>query len=68
MTDYRPLLSKIVRLADRGTFSLYNWGSEPGRRWEAMCFVGDEARTGYGRDPGIAVRRLLALLEKERRS
>lgn len=68
MTDYRPLLSKIVRLADRGTFSLYNWGDEPARRWEAVCFVGDEYVSGIGRDPGIAVRRLLAMLEKGRRS
>lgn len=67
MTDYRPALLRIVRLADRGTFSLYNWGSEPARRWEAMCFVGDECVSGYGKDPGIAVRRLLAVLEKGKR-
>lgn len=67
MTDYRPLLAKVVRLADRGTFSLYDWGAAPDGGWEAMCSVGRKHLSGKGRGPGIAVRRLLAVLEKGRR-
>lgn len=71
MTDYRPALLRIVRLADRGTFRLTDCvNSESRRYWEAECVSRHgrgEICIATGRDPGSAVRRLLAVLEKGRR-
>lgn len=69
MVDYRPLLQRIIRLADRGTFSLNDWGDSncPSQRWEAGCVAASVHLHVCGKDPGTAVRRLLAALEKGRR-